>query len=186
MLNKRHKINFVVLEAYVVILLVFAWCYFFQSHLSYSCFGQRSCLLVVSSLWYTWFVCLHTSKRLVRTLITKPMQYQYIGLNNIDHNPNVGERPNILSTGFTLLGKGTICITMRLGVRWDGTLQSRVGQTVHNISHLPAFKKHIYPQNHAKYETIFNYGLFNDAVSCSYTKRRMVRRLAKNERKRIG
>jgi len=31
---------------------------------------------------------------------------------------------------------------MRLGVEWDGTLQSRAGQTVHNISHLPAFKKH--------------------------------------------
>jgi len=69
---------------------------------------------------------------------------------------------------------------------WDGTLQSRFGQTAHNISHLPAFKKHISPQNHAKYETTFNYGLFNDAVSCSYTKRRMVRRLAKNERKRTG
>jgi hypothetical protein len=75
---------------------------------------------------------------------------------------------------------------MRLGVEWYGISQSRCGQTVHNISHIPAFKNHISPQNHAKYETIFNYGLFNDAVSCSYTKRRMVRRLAKNERKRIG
>jgi len=74
---------------------------------------------------------------------------------------------------------------MRLGVGWDGILQSRVGQTVH-ISHITAFNKHISPQNHAKYETIFNYALFNDAVSCSYTKRRMVGRLAKNEKKRSG
>jgi len=75
---------------------------------------------------------------------------------------------------------------MRLGLGCDGTLQSRVGQTVHNILHIPSFKKHTSPQNHAKYKTIFNYGLFNDALSCSYTKCRTVRRLAKNERKRTG
>jgi hypothetical protein len=71
-------------------------------------------------------------------------------MNNTDHNLNVGERPNIPVNRIHITREKHHLHNNGLGVGWDGTLQSRVGQTVHNISPIPAFKKHISPQNHAK------------------------------------